>query len=203
MATLEKLEGLWGKDLVYPSTQEINAVNAQLGYTMLITPQLSSGLPTTAIDVTQALVAEVIKANPMVKENFTFVYGMGSAMVAMPRVGRNVFELTASIFNANPSCTGIYSFLNLMSVANSLILCQVDLENGSTTAPVALAMKNTGLYQRPAVLGVVAGATEAQEIVEPITLLGSMDWANCKMGDGLANIVATIGNVFGVLDQIG
>lgn len=200
MATLEEL---LGKDLIYPDTQEINPVNAQLGYTMLITPQITSGLPTTTINITQALVAEVIKANPMVKENFTYVFGMGSAMVAMPRVGRNVFELTASIFNANASCSGIYSFINLLSVANSLILCVLELENASTTNPVRISMRNTGLYQRPAVLGCVAGAVEAQEIVEPITFLGSMDWANSMLGDGEAGMLGTLSNILGVANQLG
>lgn len=199
MATLEEL---FGKDLTYPSVQEIDPVNAQLGYSLIITPQLSSGLPTTAIDITQALVARSMKANPMQKDNFTFVFGMGAAMVAMPRVGRNVFDLSASIFNANPSCTGIYSFLNLMSVANSLILTQLELQDSSTTNPVTLAMKNTGLYNRPSFLGVVAGAVEAEEIVENISFLGSIDYSNCKLGDGMDGMVATLANIFGVLDQI-
>lgn len=183
--------------------QEINPVNAQLGFTQILTPQLSSGLPTTPISITDALVAEVIKANPMVQYNFTYVFGMGSAFIPMPSVGRNMYNLSSSVLNAIPTFASIYSFIMLMSNANSLILCRSELESGGVVNPQKLVMRNAAIYERPAFLGIVAGATEAQQIVERMSILGSMDFLNTTIGDGLQNLILTLGNGLGFIKDVG
>lgn len=183
--------------------QEISPVNAQLGFTEIMTPQLSSGLPTTPISITDALVAEVIKADPMVTNNFTYVFGMGSAYIPMPAVGRNMYNLSSSILNAIPTFASIYSFVMLMSNANSLILCRTELESGGVLNPQKLVLRNSAIYERPGFLGIVAGATEAQQIVERMSILGSIDFINTTIGDGLQNLVLTLGNGLGLIKNVG
>ena len=194
---------LLNADNSFPKVQELSPVNAQLGFTLIMTPQLSSGLPTTPIAVTDALVAEVIKADPMVQYNFTYVFGMGSAYIPMPSVGRNMYNLSASILNAVPNFGSIYSFIMLMSNANALILCRTELESGSVTNPQKLTMRNSAIYERPAFLGIAAGATEAQQIVERMSVLGSIDFTNTTIGDGLGNLMGTLGDALGLADKIG
>lgn len=199
----DELDKILNDNNNYPRVQEIAPVNAQLGFTMIMTPQLSSGLPTTPISITDALVAEVIKADPMVTNNFTYVFGMGSAFIPMPAVGRNMYNLSSSILNAIPTFAPIYAFIMLMSNANSLILCRTELEGGGVVNPQKLVMRNSAIYERPGFLGIVAGAVEAQQIVERSSVLGSIDFYNTTIGDGLQNLVGTLGNALGVLKDIG
>lgn len=196
------IDKVLNKNNNFPAVQEITPVNAQLGFTMIMTPQVSSGLPTTPIAVTDALVADVIKADPMVTQNFTYVFGMGASFIPMPSVGRNMYNLSASVLNAVPSFSSIYSFLMLMSNANSLILCRTELESGSVTNVQKLVLRNSAIYDRPAFLGIAAGATEAQQIVERISILGSIDFGATSIGDGLANIVATLGGALGIAGNL-
>lgn len=187
----------------FPQVQEIAPVNAQLGFTLIMTPQLSSGLPTTPISITDALIAEVIKANPMVTNNFTYVFGMGASFIPMPAVGRNMYNLSASIQNCIPSFASIYSYIMLMSNANSLILCRTELEGGGVVNPQKLVMRNSAVYERPAFLGITAGAVEAQQIVEQMSVMGSIDFVNTSLGDGLQNIVLTLGGALNIIQQAG
>lgn len=196
MATIDEI--LTGGN-TYPTVQEVSPVMSQLGFTLTLTPQLSSGLPTTAVSITDALVAEVIKANPMQQYNFTYAFGMGSAFVPMPTVGRNMYNLSLSIFNAVPDYVGVYSFIDLLSNANNLILCSTELTSSQTTNTVKLTMRNTSIYERPAFLGIAAGATEVQQIIENISICGSIDFTNTTIGDGLSNIVGTIGTILGAV----
>lgn len=186
----------------YPTVQQISPVSAQLGFTLTITPQLSSGLPTTAIQLTDALVAEVIKANPMQQYNFTYAFGMGNAFVPMPTVGRNMYNLSVSLFNGVADYSGIYSYVDLISNANSLILCSTELTSGDTTNPSKLVMRNSSIYERPAFMGIAAGATEIQQIIENISICGSIDFSNTTIGDGLSSIVNTVGSILGATDIV-
>lgn len=194
---------LISSDINYPTVQEVGPINPMLNYGFTITPQISSGLPTTTIAITDALVAELMRAEPMVKENFTFVWGMARAFIPMPTVGRNMFDLGFSIINGVPEYSKIYSFIELMSNANSLILCRTDLEGPSTRAPQKLVMKNSAIYQRPSFLGIVAGATEAQEVVERLSILGSIDFNATTIGDNISSLVGTLGNALGLVDAAG
>lgn len=187
----------------YPSVQDISPVNAMLGYSLTLTPQVTSGLPTQPIAITNALVAEVIKAEPLVKENFSYVFGMANAYIPMPRVGRNMFNLGYSMINGVPTYSSIYAFIELLSNANSLILCRCVLESGSTSNPQKLTMRNSTVYERPSFLGIVAGATEAQEVVERTSILGSIDFQNTTIGDNLTNLMGTLGYAIGALDELG
>lgn len=190
-----------GKNLTYPTVQDISPIDAMLGHSVVLTPNITSGLPVTPVAVTNALVAEVIKAEPIVTENFSFSFGMGNAMVPMPRIGRNVYELPFTIYNGVPTYTSIYSFIELMSNANSLILCRTVCEGGDNATggkTKKLVLRNTSIYQRPSFLGYLAGATDITEAHERISVLGSVDFVNTAIGDNFDSIVGTLANIFNI-----
>lgn len=189
-------------DSNFPATQTIDPVRAQLGYSLVLTPELSSGLPTKPVAITKALVAEVIKASPVVKENSSYTFGMDGGMIMMPQVGRNVYELVSSIVNGRPDCAGIYTYIQLMSVANSLIANMIELEGSSVTKPVKLMMRNGVLQQRPDFLGIAAGSKVVSDIINQISFMGTIDYSQTTIGDGLTNLLATLGNALGVADAI-
>lgn len=189
-------------DSNFPATQTVEPVRAQLGYTLTLTPEVSSGLPSKAISVTKALVAEVIKATPTVGENASYTFGMNGAMLMMPRIGRNVYELSASIINGRPDCVSIYSFIQLMSVADALITNMLELDSGLVNKPVKLLMRNSTLMKRPDFLGIVAGSKEISDVVNQVSFMGTIDYSQTSIGDGLANIVSTLGNALGVAGAI-
>lgn len=189
-------------DVTFIPAQPTTPINAQMGWSLTLVPQLSSGLPMKAVNISPVLVAEPIQAQPMVTENFSFIYGMAENFFPMPRIGRNLYNLTANVVNGMGQYASIYAYLMLLSNANSLILNQLTLESPSTTNPVKLTMVNTSIYSRPNLLGITAGATEAQQIVSPMTLLGSVDWANTSIGDGLTSILDSIDGIFNVVEDI-
>lgn len=186
----------------FPTAQVITPVNAQLGYTSIFTPDVSSGIPTTAIDITPALVAELIQASPIQQYNFTYIFGMANAFFPMPTVGRNVYNLSMSIMNGLGYLAGVYTTVNLLSNANALILGRLELESGDLVNPNKLTLVNTTIYERPPFLGIVAGATEAQQIVAPISFFGSIDFANTTLGDGLLGITNTLDKILGIVDGL-
>lgn len=187
------------KNHSFPTAQVITPVNTQLGYTAIFTPDVSSGIPTTAIDITPALVAELIQASPVQQYNFTYIFGMANAFFPMPTIGRNVYNLSMSLMNGLAFLSGVYSIINLISNANSLILGRLELESGDLVNPNKLTMVNTTIYERPPFMGIVAGATEAQQIVAPISFFGSIDFANTTTGDGLTSITNTLDKVLGIV----
>lgn len=189
-------------DSNYPNVQVVEPVMSQLGYSLTLTPEITSGLPVKPIAITKALVAEVIKATPVVKENTSYLFGMSGGMIMMPQVGRNVYELTSTIINGRADCVGIYSYIQLMSVANSLITNLIELEGSSVTKPIKLTMRNSALQQRPDFLGIVAGSKVVNDIVSNISFMGTIDYTQTTIGDGLTNLLATLGNAFGVANSI-
>lgn len=200
--TFDELTNMLGKNKTFPSVQEITPVDAQLGYTLTFTPQLSSGLPVQEILLSTALVASVMNAEPMVKENFSYGFGMQNAFVPMPKIGRNMYNLTGKFFNAVASYAGVYAFINLMTNANSLILCKMELSNNEVTSAKKLVMRNSCIYDRPNFLGIAAGATEESEIETAFSIVGSIDFTNTQIGDGLLNIVNSLGSALGVIDGL-
>ena len=186
-----------GDDKNFPKVQEVTPVNAQLGFKLVITPQGTSGLPTTSITISDALVAKPMNAEPFVKENFSYDFGMQNAFVPMPKIGRNFYNLTGTFFNSIPTYAGIYSFINLISNANSLILCRMELQGGGLLNQQRLVMRNSCIYDRPNFLGIAAGATDITEIETAFSIAGSIDFTNTTIGDNLTNIISSLGSVLG------
>lgn len=189
-------------DSNFPNVQVIEPVMSQLGYSLVLTPEITSGLPTKPVAITKALVAEVIKASPVVKENTSYLFGMNGGMLMMPQVGRNVYELTSTIINGRADCVGIYSYIQLMSVANSLITNLIELEGASITKPIKLTMRNGALQQRPDFLGIVAGAKVVTDITSNVSFMATIDYSQTTIGDGLVNILATLGSALGVVNSV-
>ena len=194
---LDELMTMLGDNLNYPKVQEITPVNAQLGFKLIVTPQISSGLPTTSITLSDVLVAKVMNAEPFVKENFSYDFGMQNAFVPMPKIGRNFYNLTGTFFNSIPTYAGLYAFINLLSTANSLILCRMELQGGTTLAPQRLVMRNSCIYDRPNFMGITAGATDITEIESAFSIAGSIDFSNTTIGDNLTNIMSSLGSILG------
>lgn len=194
---LDELMTMLGDNLNYPKVQEITPVNAQLGFKLIVTPQISSGLPTTSITLSDVLVAKVMNAEPFVKENFSYDFGMQNAFVPMPKIGRNFYNLTGTFFNSIPTYAGLYAFINLLSTANSLILCRMELQGGTTLAPQRLVMRNSCIYDRPNFMGITAGATDITEIESAFSIAGSIDFSNTTIGDNLTNIISSLGSILG------
>lgn len=195
--TFDELNNLLGTDRNFPAVQEITPVNAQLGFKLVVTPQATSGLPTTSITLSDVLVAKPMNAEPFVKENFSYDFGMQNAFVPMPKIGRNFYNLTGTFFNCIPTYAGIYSFINLLSNANSLILCRMELQGGSAPTIQRLVMRNSCIYDRPNFLGIAAGATDITEIETAFSIAGSIDFSNTQIGDGLTNIMSSLGSILG------
>lgn len=195
--TFDELNNLLGTDRNFPAVQEITPVNAQLGFKLVVTPQATSGLPTTSITLSDVLVAKPMNAEPFVKENFSYDFGMQNAFVPMPKIGRNFYNLTGTFFNCIPTYAGIYSFINLLSNANSLILCRMELQGGSAPTMQRLVMRNSCIYDRPNFLGIAAGATDITEIETAFSIAGSIDFSNTQIGDGLTNIMSSLGSILG------
>lgn len=195
--TFDELNNLLGTDRNFPAVQEITPVNAQLGFKLVVTPQATSGLPPTSITLSDVLVAKPMNAEPFVKENFSYDFGMQNAFVPMPKIGRNFYNLTGTFFNCIPTYAGIYSFINLLSNANSLILCRMELQGGSAPTMQRLVMRNSCIYDRPNFLGIAAGATDITEIETAFSIAGSIDFSNTQIGDGLTNIMSSLGSILG------
>ena len=195
--TFDELNNLLGTDRNFQAVQEITPVNAQLGFKLVVTPQATSGLPTTSITLSDVLVAKPMNAEPFVKENFSYDFGMQNAFVPMPKIGRNFYNLTGTFFNCISTYAGIYSFINLLSNANSLILCRMELQGGSAPTIQRLVMRNSCIYDRPNFLGIAAGATDITEIETAFSIAGSIDFSNTQIGDGLTNIMSSLGSILG------
>lgn len=195
--TFDELMTMLGDNMNYPKVQEIAPVNAQLGFKLIVTPQISSGLPTTSITLSDVLVAKVMNAEPFVKENFSYDFGMQNAFVPMPKIGRNFYNLTGTFFNSIPTYAGLYAFINLLSTANSLILCRMELQGGTALAPQRLVMRNSCIYDRPNFMGITAGATDITEIESAFSIAGSIDFSNTTIGDNLTNIMSSLGTILG------
>lgn len=195
--TFDELLNSMGDNLNYPKVQEVAPVNAQLGFKLIVTPQVSSGLPTTSITISDALVAKPMNAEPFVKENFSYDFGMQNAFVPMPKIGRNFYNLTGTFFNSIPTYAGIYAFINLLSNANSLILCRMELQGSTKAAMQRLVMRNSCIYDRPNFLGIAAGATDITEIETAFSIAGSIDFTNTTIGDNLTNIISSLGSILG------
>ena len=150
-----------------------------------------------SITISDALVAKPMNAEPFVKENFSYDFGMQNAFVPMPKIGRNFYNLTGTFFNSIPTYAGIYSFINLLSNANSLILCRMELQGGGLLNPQRLVMRNSCIYDRPNFLGIAAGATDITEIETAFSIAGSIDFTNTTIGDNLTNIISSLGSVLG------
>ena len=63
-------------------------------------------------------------------------------------------------------------------------------------------MRNSCIYDRPNFLGIAAGATEESEIETAFSIVGSIDFTNTQIGDGLLNIVNSLGSALGVVDGL-
>lgn len=196
---ITEIKDLLGTANGYPSVQDTDPVNPLLNWDLTMTPQASSGLPTEPVSINTGLVASLVEAQPFVRENFSYIFGMWATFVPMPRIGRNFYNLVGRLMNGIESNAGLYAFVNLLSNANNLILCKTEF-SGQTGKK--LVLRNSCVYERPPILGIVAGATEASQIESPFSIAGSVDFQNLNIGGGFTNIVNVMGNVFGLADAV-
>lgn len=178
-------------DFLLP-TQRYSAVNAQLGFTLTLTPYVSSGLPTTVLDITDILIAEPMTAEVYEPENASLLQGMNGALMAMAKTKRNIYKMPVKMVGALPDKSSVYDTVNLFSNSNSLIMNNLKFMSGSGITGGCIAGVNAFLFDRPAWLGVVGGATEMDQVVQEASFMFSMDYNATQTGGAVSSILGFV-----------